>query len=106
MQERSDIDFARLARIDERTMNTQKLLHQHVEDDNKRFERTFNYIKDQFEKLDKNFEKLGGKIDTLWDEKNERKGAFGASKLIGGAVWIVITVAASAALTWFMRRNG
>lgn len=84
-------DRARLERMDERTQYMTKSLDSHVEEDNRRFERIFNYVKDRFDGLEE-------KIDTLWDEKNQRSGAIRASQLITGGAWAIAAVVAS----WFI----
>lgn len=81
---------ATLARIEERGIHTKESLDIHIEDDGVRFERTFNYVKDAFSKMDERFDTIDTKLGTLWDNNNRQEGAFGLGKwmagLIGGAV--------------------
>lgn len=98
MNEMKDSDSATLARIDERTMAQGVTLTAHVKDDGDRFDKVFNFVSKRFDKMDERFDKTDKKLDTLWDEKSERKGAFSASKLLTGALWAAVVLGAS----WFL----
>lgn len=69
-----------LARIDERTQAQTVAFALHVKEDSERFDKVFNFIGKRFDKIDE-------KLDTLWDEKNQRKGAIGFSKILSGGIY-------------------
>lgn len=94
---------AKLARIDERTIHLIQSLSEHAEEDNKRFERTFGYLKDSFDKIEGRFDKFEAKIGNLWDDKNKRSGAFGASRMIGGSIWAVAAVCITLGISWLLK---
>jgi len=62
----------------------------HEVEDNKRFDKIFNFTKESFEKIEKQITtldvKLSEKVNDLWDSKNKQEGAFGLSKWIAGGV--------------------
>ncbi len=93
MPDVKDLDSATLARIDERTSAQTTAFALHVKEDSERFEKVFNFVSKRFDKMDERFDKLDIKIATLWDDSNQRKGAFSASKLISGGVWAAVVVA-------------
>lgn len=74
-----------LARIDERTKAQGGVMEAHIKEDSERFERVFAYLGKRFDKIDE-------KLDTLWDENNQRKGAFTASRLMAAGVWAAIVL--------------
>lgn len=43
---------------------------------------------------------VGATIDTLWDERNNAKGMFSASRLISGALWSTLAVCVGFFLQW------
>jgi hypothetical protein len=88
MPDMDNSDSNILARIDERTQAQSTTLAAHVKDDTEKFDKIFNFVSKRFDKID-------AKLDTLWDEKNQRKGAFSASKLLTGGLWAAIVLAAS-----------
>ena len=68
-------------------------LEDHEKRDEDRFERSFSFVKgmkqeilESIETMDSKLSTLDAKVDTLWDEKNERKGALKMSKFIGHGV--------------------
>ena len=69
----------KLAKIEVGMNNLSKWSDAHDELDTQRFDRTFNYVKERFDKIDE-------KLDTLWDTKNKQDGAFGMGKWIAGGV--------------------
>lgn len=87
------MDSARLARIDERTVNMDKKLDSHIGDDNRRFETLFTFIQEGMSKIEGRFDGVETKMDKLWDESNQRKGAFNFSKLGITAIWAVFAAA-------------
>ena len=89
----NEMDSVKIARIDEKVINMGKWQEQHSRDDesreietNAKFERVFNYIRERHDKTD-------AKIESLWDDKNQRKGALNlgrlVSSLIGGFIVII-----------------
>lgn len=84
-----------VGRIDERLIGLDRSFTAHEIEDHARFELVFDHMKDRFDKIDK-------KLEILWDQNNRNQGAFGASRLIAGAAWAAIVLAAS----WFMQKVG
>lgn len=87
MDDMKDSDSNTLARIDERTSAQTVAFALHVKDDSERFDKVFSFITKRFDKIDE-------KLDTLWDEKNQRKGAISFSKILSGGAYACIALAA------------
>lgn len=81
-------DDVLIGRIDERLKGLDKSFGDHIEEDRLRFELVFSHMKDRFDKIDK-------KLETLWDQNNRSQGAFGAGRMVAGAMWAVAAVVAS-----------
>lgn len=90
-------DKAALARVEQQVIGIKDSFDKHEEQDedrfeatekhsNERFERTFNFVKGSFDKIDGRFDKMEEKLGTLWDTKNKQEGAFGLSKILAGSV--------------------
>ncbi len=90
----NNVDSLAIARIDERTRAQQASFDSHTKEDSEKFDRMFNYLTIQFDKVDDRFEKLDEKLGTLWDENNSRKGAFNASRLAGAGIWACVVLVA------------
>ncbi len=90
-----DSDSVKIGRIDQKVISLEQWTKDHATDDNTRFERTFGYVKDSFGKMEDRFDKIDTKLDTIWDERNQNKGAFKASKLAGMGIWAAIVMAAN-----------
>lgn len=88
-----DTDSNTLARIDERTSALTTSLAVHVKEDGDRFDKVFSFVSKRFDSID-------SKLDTLWDEKNQRKGALVFSKMISGAVGGLIVIMSDYFLPW------
>jgi hypothetical protein len=89
----TEIIPARIARLEANYYNVAKQVEDHEKRDEDRFERTFSFVKgmkaeilDALDTTDKKINVLDSKVDTLWDEKNERKGAIKMSKFIGHGI--------------------
>ncbi len=131
MTDVKDLDSATLARIDERTQaqtvslaNHATALATHVKEDAdnrtedrkesaEKLDKVITFVSKRFDKMDERFDKIEesnktqnkeilDKIGTLWDDNNQRKGAFSASKLLTGGVWAAIVVA----ITYFIPGRG
>lgn len=87
-------DDVLIGRMDERLMNLNRAFLDHEKEDHARFELVFGHMKDRFDKVDK-------KLDTLWDQSQRAKGAFGASRLLGGAAWATIVLA----IDWIIHKG-
>lgn len=94
----------RIAILETNSSNMSRQMDDHEKRDEERFERSFAFVKgmkaeilQSIDSLDEKINQLDEKVDTLWDEKNERKGAIRMSKFIGhgisGLVGGVIAVA-------------
>lgn len=89
----NDDEHATLVRVDQKVISIEKWAELHGNHDDVRFERNFNFVKEQFGKLDARFDKIDEKLDTLWDDKNRHEGAFGFGKWIAGCVGGLIVAA-------------
>lgn len=76
----------KLARIDERVLNIAKSFEDHEDNDSERFDKTFNFVKEGFDKIDNRFDKVDARLGKLWDIKNKHDGAFGVGKMIAGGI--------------------
>lgn len=90
----NESDSLKIARIDQKVISLSEWTKAHEYDDAERFERTFSYVKEGFGKIEKRFDDIDKKLDTLWDDKNQRTGAFNASRLSIGALWAILVLAA------------
>jgi len=90
----TDDDSQRLGRMDANILNLMEWKKDHEDHDRDRFEKTFAFVKDGFDKMTERFDKTDQKIDTLWDEKNVRSGESKRSKLIYAAVVSLVSIVA------------
>lgn len=79
-------ESAKLARVEEKVISIEKWNESHAKDDNDRFSRMFDYMKERFDKTDK-------KLDTLWDNKNKQDGAFNFGKIVAGGIGGLLVIA-------------
>lgn len=91
-----------LARIDERTQGLVVNMTTHLKDDTDRFDKVLNFVSKKFDKIDEQFNSVDKKLDALWDDKNQRQGAFSAGRLMTACMWAIIVLMAS----YFMPRHG
>ncbi len=94
-------DKAKLARIEANTLNMDRSFINHERQDTERFERTFKFVKEGFEKIDDRFDKMDEKLGALWDLKNKQEGAFGMGKIVAG----IVGGALVAAIDFFLSKN-
>lgn len=94
-------DDVLIGRIDERLKGLDRSFEAHEKEDHNRFELAFGHIKDVLDKVELRFDKIDKKLEVLWDQSNQNQGAFGASRLVAGALWALVVLAAS----WFMNRG-
>jgi len=94
-------DDVLMGRIDERLKGLDRSFVAHEVEDHARFELVFSHMKESFDKMDKRFDTVDHRLGTLWDLKNSQSGAFSAGRLVAGAVWGFIVVAAS----WFVNNK-
>ncbi len=83
----------RVAVLEANYGNMAKTIQEHEKRDEDRFERTFSFVKgmkqeilDSLETMDSKINALDTKVDTLWDEKNQRSGALKLSKFVGHGI--------------------
>lgn len=72
-------ESAKLARVEEKVISIEKWNDNHAKEDTERFTRSFDYMKERFDKIDT-------KLDTLWDNKNKQDGAFHLGKIVAGGI--------------------
>ena len=84
-----------LARVDQKVISIEKWCESHGQHDDVRFERSFQFVKDGFSKLDTRFDKIDEKLDTLWDDKNRHDGAFSMGKLLSSGFYSVLALVAA-----------
>jgi hypothetical protein len=89
-----DNDSATLARIDERTQAQTIAFALHVKDDGDKFDKVFSFITKRFDKADERFDKIETLVGELRDERNQRQGALGLSKILSGGIYACIALAA------------
>ena len=72
----------------------------HERNDAERFERSFKFVQGMKEEILEGIDEvksqvsaLRDKVDTLWDEKNKREGAFDLGKIAAGAVGGILVAA-------------
>lgn len=106
-------DSQLLATVVEQGRNMEKNFDAHMRDDHERFERTFLYLKsefneiggrlDKFERtLDNRVRPIENKVETLWDARNKQEGAFGVGKWVAGVLGGVV----GAAITFWSNQHG
>lgn len=94
-------DDVLIGRIDERLLGLDRSFTAHEVEDHARFELVFGHMKDSFDKMDKRFDTINTKLDTLWDLKNSQAGAFSASRIAASIVWGAVVIVAS----WFVNNR-
>lgn len=92
-------DSAKIARIDQRTINVEKMMETHLNEDTRRFEMVFAHFNnrlDKFEeKLEKRVQPMEDRVEGLWDDMKNREGAFGMGKWVAGVIGGIMGAAAT-----------
>jgi len=60
--------------------------------DEERFEKVFSCMRDNTDTIVKKINSLDEKVDSLWDEKNQRQGAFKLSGIIGHIITGIVAI--------------
>lgn len=79
-------DSAKLARIDERVVNLDRMVNLEKASTAERFDRTFKFVEDGMASINDRFDKVDEKLGELWDIKNKQDGAFGLGKIVAGGI--------------------
>lgn len=90
VDEMTDEDHANIARLDEKVTGLNDWRDRHITEYNQRFERTFSYVKEEFAKAEKRFDRIDNKLEVMQEERDQRKGSEGAIRWAGMAMWSVV----------------
>lgn len=94
MSDMNDSDSHLLARIDERTSAQTQNFATHVKSNDEQFDNVFKFVTKGFDKVDVHLDKIDKRLDALYEDKNERKGAWNLSKIISGVAYAILAIMA------------
>ena len=60
--------------------------------DEERFEKVFSCMRDNTDTIVKKIDSLDEKVDSLWDEKNQRAGAFKLTGIVGHGITFLVAI--------------
>ena len=107
MEERRKENFERITSTEQQIIAIVDKFDTHEKNDEARFERNFNYVKEMESRINKRFDEMmivikqtNRTVQILWDEKNKRDGAIGLSKFVAAAVGGLFV----AAVDWAIKR--
>jgi len=95
-----DTDSLKIARIEEKVSSMSAWSNKHETHDDERFTRTFDFMKDQFDKQNNVLKEINDKVGTLWDTGNRQEGALGISKFVAGGIGGILV----AAIDWWVKK--